>query len=205
MFADIEVTQLYILRHGECEGGNIFRGSTDVALLEKGMANMNSACKQSNVVWDVIVSSPLIRCHEFAKAKSQELSRPLVVDERLREMFFGSWEGKLMEDVWREQYDSITAWMKNPEAADPPNGEPLAEVFERVEVCYQQLLAAHRGKKILLVTHGGIVRALLTFLLGMPRSKIQAFDVPYASLSQVSVYHMEHGDRVKLTAHNFTQ
>lgn len=203
MFEDILTTQFDILRHGECEGGHIFRGTTDVPLLEKGMVNMHNACEKVSEPWHAIISSPLMRCHAFAKIQSQRLSIPLTVDERLREMSFGDWEGKLIEQVWREQYEEIHAWMKDPALSSPPNGEVLSEVFARINECYHELLQAHRGKRILLVTHGGIIRVLLANLLEMPESKIQRLDVPYASLSRVAVYHMDHGDQVKLSAHNF--
>ena len=203
MFDKVLTTQLDILRHGECEGGNIFRGTTDVPLAEKGLVNMHSACEKVSEPWQVVISSPLIRCHEFAKAQSQRLSLPLVVDDRLREMSFGDWEGQDIEQVWQEQSNLMQAWAKDPSKSPPPNGEVLSDVFARVNDCYNELLCDHRGKKILLVTHGGVIRVLLAHLLEMPQSKIQRLDVPYASISRVSVYHMDHGDQVKLRAHNF--
>src|SRR5690625_5890157 len=64
--ADLRVTTFDLLRHGRCEGGEMFRGSTDVALLDSGLEAMAGALSGLGG-WQRIVSSPMRRCLRFAR------------------------------------------------------------------------------------------------------------------------------------------
>ena len=62
-----KTTIIDLLRHGEVEGGEIIRGSTDDKLTDEGWAQMQNAL-QGDIQWDVIISSSLLRCAEFAES-----------------------------------------------------------------------------------------------------------------------------------------
>ena len=194
-----DVTRIDLLRHGECEGGQIFRGHNEVPLSANGLMQMHKAIVNAGP-WSHIVSSPLRRCRIFAEQLS---SAPVEFDERLREVGFGVWEGQLVDDVWRTDTDTITAWNLDPTSAPPVGGEPLTEVATRVMACFQELVQRHRGGRLLLVTHGGVIRVLLSQLLAMPLSCAGRIHVPYAALSTVVVYHQEKGEQIKLHGHNW--
>lgn len=196
-------TRIDILRHGECEGGPIFRGSTDVQLTKEGFAQMEASSEKLQQDWDLIITSPLVRCHKFAEHLAQKTQLPVTVDDRLREMHFGVWDGEKIDDVWHEYTDLISNWRENPDEFTPPEGEPLVDVFKRVEAFYEDVLAAHAGKKVLVVAHGGIIRVVLSLVLQLPRAKLNRFEVPYACVSTISVIHTAHGLIERLHAHNF--
>jgi broad specificity phosphatase PhoE len=65
-------THIDLLRHGEVLGGSCYRGITDDPLTNKGWQQMQAKL-DCNKHWDVIISSPLSRCHHFAKLLSSEL------------------------------------------------------------------------------------------------------------------------------------
>lgn len=178
-----EVTRIDLLRHGQCEGGEIFRGRLDAKLTPEGFTQMQDACKAGE--WHTVISSPLQRCWYFAR----DLSSAAVADSRLQEMSFGDWDGKIISEVWRDDYERISSWAKNPAASCPPNGELLHEVAARVDNFLVDCLCDYRGKNILLVTHGGIVRVLLTQALGMPLAYANRWDVPYGCVTRLAVYH----------------
>ena len=206
------VTEVHLLRHGECEGGHMFRGKTDVPLTAYGQQQMQLAfnyaterLQANNASWDVIVASPLQRCHDFAKEKSRDNNIAFVVEPDLREMDFGVWDGCLINDIHQQYPEAFNAWLKNPMEFTPPNAESLAQVDARVQKALDGLLNQFEGQRVLLVTHGGIIRVLLAQILSMSARAFRCMDVPYACLSSFTCYHDPDGSRnVSLTAHNYT-
>lgn len=194
-----DITRIDLLRHGECEGGHIFRGHNDVCLSARGLAQMRKSIAAAGP-WSQVISSPLQRCRVFAE---QLAGVPLHYDERLREMSFGVWEGRPVEEVWRTDTDVIAAWSRDPTSATPAGGEPLTDVAARVTACFEQLIREYRGQHFLLVTHGGVIRVLLSQILGMPLSCAGRIHVPYAALSTVAIYHHDSGDQIQLLGHNW--
>lgn len=194
-----EVTRIDLLRHGECEGGHIFRGHNDVCLSARGLAQMRHSITAAGP-WSRVVSSPLQRCRIFAE---QLTDAPLHLDERLREVGFGVWEGRLVEEVWRTDTDVVTAWSRDPTSVTPAEGEPLVAVAARVNACFHQLLDEYRGQRLLLVTHGGVIRVLLSQAMGMPLSCAGRIHVPYAALSTLVIHHHDSGNQIQLLGHNW--
>ncbi len=203
MTTEYETTTLDLLRHGECEGGHIFRGITDVALLPSGLQLMTSVAHEANGAWDIVISSPKRRCQAFATWLAADRNIPLVVEPLLAEMDFGEWEAKEIAQVWQDYPDEMAQWSTNPSEFTPPNGESIASVHERVTSLYIKLVEQYQSQRILLVTHGGIIRVLLAHLLNMPLANVNRFDVPYGAISRFSIFHGEQDDVVKLIAHNF--
>ncbi len=201
MMADSR-TQLTLLRHGHCEGAEIFRGSTDCALSLRGLDQMRSACQRAGAGWDLILSSPARRCHDFASELADELARPLRVDDGLRELHFGDWEGCPVADVWQRDELRLRAFHNNPLEHGPPNGETLHELAERVNQSLTALFRDHRDQSVLLVTHGGVIRVLLTLWLDMPLANAGRWEVPHACMSQLTLWHSAAGRHKTLVAHN---
>ncbi len=210
-------TSVDILRHGECEGGNIFRGSTDVLLTTAGRASMRNACLKAKCKWDIIVSSPLLRCRQFAEQLSHEMNIPCEIDDRLREMSFGDWDGKRVDKIANEYPDHIRIWSKNPAAFTPPNAENIQVLNKRINEFRLDIQVRYSGKHLLLVTHGGVFRVLMAQVQGIPLENISNIEVPYACLSRylVQVFNKDACSdtnigvescteiRTKLFAHNF--
>ena len=89
-------TTIDLIRHGEPVGGSKYRGQTDDPLSEKGWAQMRAALV-GHQPWEVVVTSPLVRCRAFAEELAARLALPLEVDARLMEIGFGEWEGRTAE------------------------------------------------------------------------------------------------------------
>lgn len=182
-----EYTQVDLLRHGACEGGEIFRGSTDVALSEEGWGQLRRSA--ADLSWDQIVSSPLIRCRHFAEELSQELDIPLDVDQRWREFHFGEWEGMLRSDVWAERGDDVLSFYSDPSSFTPPGGDSFEGVSQRLAEAWNDLLDIHRGKRVLVVTHAGIFRTIYARLQSLPTTSFNSVEIPFACLSRWKVFH----------------
>ena len=192
----MSVTIIDLLRHGECEGGSIYRGSTDVALTEMGWQQMQKsveALKEAQILsgvetpWDQIITSPLQRCRVFSETLSAQYSLPVRVESDFREMDFGRWEGRGLDEVWTAEPEAVKRFYSDPEQHSPPGGEPVLQVRERLAKAWQLMLDENKGKHLLLVQHGGTIRVLLTWLLQMPLSGIIQFNIPYAGACRIKV------------------
>lgn len=199
--AELVTTTVDLLRHAECEGGAIFRGSLDVALSDDGWARMRRVTAGFDG-WRRVVSSPMRRCRAFAERLAEARGLDLQVEPRLREMSFGDWEGRTVAEVWAEQGAAAAAWLADPEANPPPGGEPLAALRERAGAWLAECLHEARGEHLLVVTHGGVMRALIGAALAMPPSAINRLDMPWGCLSRLAWTHAEDGDIPRLLGHN---
>lgn len=187
------VTTIDLLRHGACEGGEIYRGRTDVALTDEGWQQMEQATAQT-ATWQAVVTSPLLRCRSFAEHFAQQVDVPLQIIPALREMDFGEWEGRLLQEVWTSDAQTVSRFYDDPGAVTPPGGEPTAIVQERVVEAWCSVLQQWSGQHLLLICHGGVIRLLLSHLLNMPLAAIARLHIPYASISRIQVHRYEGRD-----------
>lgn len=186
MSGSTTVTIVDLIRHGEPVGGARFRGHTDDPLSETGWAQMRSAIQGENQ-WQVVVSSPLLRCAEFAVELAASAGIPLETDDRFKEIGFGEWEGRTPEDLMKTVPDCLDMLWRDPAAYTPPGGEGLEAFAARVRASWNDTLVRHAGKKILLVAHGGVNRVILCHALQIPIQNMFRLDVPFAALSRIRI------------------
>lgn len=172
-----------LLRHGEVEGGSRFRGHTDDALTAIGLQQMRAAADGTR--WDRVISSPLARCAAFADAYGCQHSLPLTFDARLKEMHFGIWEGRTAAELMATDTDALTRFWNDPLHNTPPGGEPLAQFQVRVLDAWQEIIMNHVGQRVLVVTHGGVIRVLLCHVRNQPLARLQTFEVRHGGLYRV--------------------
>jgi alpha-ribazole phosphatase len=175
-----------LLRHGEVEGGCRFRGHTDDPLTATGLAQMHAAIADSGN-WEQVVSSPLARCAAFANVFADQHSRPLTFDARLKEMHFGDWEGRTATELMTTDADALTRFWNDPLHNTPPGGEPLAQFQARVLDAWKEIVTGHAGQRVLVVTHGGVIRMLLCQVTGVPVARLQEFRVEHGQLHGVCI------------------
>ena len=193
-------TTIDLLRHGACEGGEIFRGATDSALTPEGWQQMAAALAPHNG-WQQIVSSPLQRCAHFAERFALDRHLPFSLEPGLREIHFGVWEGREISAVWREDSATLEHYYRFPGAVTPSGGESASEARDRLASAWNGLLSRYRGEHLLLILHGGAIRLLLCHLLGAPLTSSQHFSIPHGCLTRLRVYHLEEGDFPQLILH----
>lgn len=177
-------TLIDLIRHGEPEGGKRYRGQTDDPLSATGWRQMWDAVG-GQAPWQCIVSSPLSRCKAFAEQLAARHGLPLDVDARLMEIGFGAWEGRTAERLRAEDPEQIRRFYHDPVNARPVGAEPL-EVFRiRVIAAFDELAQRHAGEHVLLVTHAGVMRAVVAHVLSAPLEAIYRIDVDYAAVTRV--------------------
>ncbi|MEX5364213.1 alpha-ribazole phosphatase family protein [Pseudomonas guariconensis] len=176
--------RLDLLRHGETELGGGLRGSLDDALTERGWAQMREAVAEAGP-WDVLVSSPLRRCAQFADELGTRLALPVQREAGVRELHFGDWEGRSAAQIMQEQADDLGRFWADPYGYTPPNGEPVSAFAERVLAAVDDLAGQHQGKRVLLITHGGVMRLLLARARGLPREQLLQVEVGHGALRRL--------------------
>ncbi len=160
-------TYIDVIRHGEPVGGRRYRGySVDDPLTEKGWAQMRAAVPETPQ-WQHIVSSPLKRCLEFSQELANDLQISFSIEDNMKEIGFGDWEGKTPEDILAEDSEALNHFYKDPVHHRPKGAEPLNSFSQRVWGAYQSILEQHQGEYVLVVAHAGVARAITANILKM--------------------------------------
>ena len=175
--------QLDLFRHGEPELTGVYLGRTDAALSAHGKRFSLEALSK-NPGWDLVVSSPLRRCLETARDISQQLGVELLVIDRLQEYDFGDWDGQQFEVIYAQQSELADRFWLDPETNPPPSGESITQFIDRVELA-KSLLLEREEKRILVITHGGVIRSMVANLLGVQPNCWGRIKVDYSHFTQL--------------------
>jgi alpha-ribazole phosphatase len=178
--------RLDLLRHGETELGGGLRGSIDDALTDTGWAQMRGAVAEQGP-WDRLVSSPLQRCARFAQELGAHLSVPVHLDKDLQELHFGAWEGQSAAALMETDAQGLGLFWADPYSFTPPQGERVEDFSARVLGAVERLHAAYAGERVLLVSHGGVMRLLLARARELPREQLLNVEVGHGALFALAV------------------
>ncbi|WP_327252500.1 bifunctional RNase H/acid phosphatase [Streptomyces sp. NBC_01244] len=137
---------------------------------------------------ETVISSPLRRCRETAQAVADRLGLTVTVEEGLREVDFGAWEGLTFAEARERHPEDLQAWLDSPKAAPTGGGESFASATRRISATRDRLLAEHAGRTVLLVSHVTPVKILVRLALGAPPEALFRMELSAASLSAVAYY-----------------
>lgn len=173
-----------LLRHGEPEGGRRYRGRTDDPLSPRGWAQMRAAAV-AHGPWARVVTSPLRRCRAFAEALAAEAGVPCRVDARLEELGYGAWEGLTHAEVAERFPEQLAAFRTDPLRNRPPGAEPLRDFLARVRSAWNEVLAeGGEAGRVLVVTHAGVIRAVMGLALELPPAAMFRVMAGYAAITR---------------------
>lgn len=191
------------LRHGEVVGKQKYRGITDDPLSDSGWIAMQAKTIGKN--WHQVISSPLQRCANFARDYSHSTQTPLTINPHFQEYNFGDWDGLTVNDIkQRGQDDLLQAFWQNPHHNPPPNAEKIADFHQRIQQGWQALLTtaientALTEKHLLLITHAGVIRALVSYILSIPDTHQMRIAIPLASMTGFRIDHYQREQHVCL-------
>ncbi len=177
-------TLIDLVRHGEPVGGIRYRGQMDDPLSHTGWQEMRKAIGRETP-WDAIISSPLLRCRAFSEDLSERSGIPLEMDDRLKEIGFGEWQGKTREEISRFDPGVVQRFYRDPTTTRPDGAEGLAEFRKRVTDALRDILERHAGQHLLIVCHAGIIRMVLAQILDVPLSHLFRIKVGTACVTRV--------------------
>ncbi|WP_129596153.1 alpha-ribazole phosphatase [Anaerophilus nitritogenes] len=160
---------LILVRHGEIEENHkaLYCGFTDSALTERGILQakeMSEQLKEEKI--DMIVSSNLKRAIKTAQMIHQHHKVKIIEDENLREMNFGLWEGLSYHTIKEKYPKELQKWQEDWIGYRVPKGESLAQMYERVVECIKRIRKEYKNQNILIVSHAGCIRAIISYLVG---------------------------------------
>jgi len=184
-------TTILLIRHGETawNAERRLQGHLDIPLNPEGerQAGLLAAALAAAPL-DVLVSSDLMRARQTAQAIADLRGMPLRIEPGLRERCYGGFEGLLYSEIEERFSREFAAWQaRDVDAALPPGanrGETFRAFFERATGAILALGAAHPGKTLALVAHGGVLECAYRLARGLPLETPRDFKVFNASVNR---------------------
>jgi broad specificity phosphatase PhoE len=163
------VRNIVLMRHGRTDWNDAhrFQGRTDIPLNDKGLAQAEkTADRLAKWPVDAVYTSPMIRACQTAQPIANRHGRKPIVLNDLVEVDFGPWENQSFENIRCQYPDLMRKWMKDPFFRAPEGAETWESIRIRAERAIEVVLR-EEGKRVVVVSHGGIMRALFSVLLGL--------------------------------------
>jgi probable phosphoglycerate mutase len=180
-------TRVFLIRHGATELANEdrFAGTTDVPLSAVGREQAGRLSQRlAHASVAAVYSSPLGRCMETAALLAEPHGLAVVATAALREIDHGHWEGMTRTEVERMHGEEYARWEMNPYTFAPARGETGLSVTARALPALIDIVAAHPGESVIVVSHKATIRLLLSSLLGFdPRFYRDHLDQSPAALN----------------------
>lgn len=196
------ITSCLLIRHGATlptEQGRIYH-DPQVPLTDKGLDQARAlATWLETQKPEILLSSPAFRVRTTADIVGTGLHLSPCIVEDLDEWRIGEWEGRTYLEIKKAEPELYRRWSNDPIHAAPPGGESVSDLCERVNSVLPRILQLYEGKKLAIVTHAGIIRAMLINALGMPVDNFWRLVIPTGSVSRVdfsanfaSVHYLAH-------------
>ena len=184
-------TRLILLRHGQTEYSRDRRysGRGDPALTEVGISQAEAVARRLSGMDDVtaVVCSPLWRARQTAGAVAGALGVPIRPHGGLTETDFGAWEGLTFAEAAGRDPEAHRRWLRDT-SVPPPGGESFDQVYQRVCRTLDELVAAHAGSTVVVVSHVTPIKSLLRLGLDAGPSVLYRLHLDLASVSIVEFY-----------------
>ncbi|MTI68923.1 MAG: alpha-ribazole phosphatase [Firmicutes bacterium] len=190
--------KLILIRHVETIANyqKKYIGSTKSDYTNRGKKQIIKILKGiENEKVDKIYSSPLPRAFKLANKISNKLDKDIEIQNALKELNFGVFENKTYKEVKAEYENEWNEWINDYINYKIPKGESLKEVYKRVSSFLDSLKESN--KTFLLVTHGGIIQTILTYLLDLNINDRWHFKIPPGSIVEIE-YKDNYGILTKL-------
>ena len=141
--------------------------------------------KLGDTQFDAIYTSPLRRCQQLARALCHHNDFGFTADDiqhdhRLKELNFGDWEMQAWDAIPRDMFD---VWANDYANLAPPNGETFSQLHARAKDFVDEVAKDAQNQHLLVITHGGFIRALIAEVLQMPLKRLFRLSISHASVT----------------------
>ncbi|MGL6108451.1 histidine phosphatase family protein [Romboutsia sp.] len=159
--------KIYITRHGQTEWNveGRMQGIKNSNLTEQGKKealNLGDSLKDAKI--EYIYTSPLTRAYDTAVLIKGDKNIPVEINENLKEMHFGIWEGMYNEEIVRDYADEHYKFWNEPHLYKSIDGETFEELIKRVKITLDDIINQNKGVNILLVTHAIVIKAIYAII-----------------------------------------
>ncbi len=169
-----KTTLFTLIRHGETKDNHdaVLQGQSDTPLNDAGIAQARLVAERLKVEgpFDVFFSSDLSRAMMTANMISEAIGLPVQPTTALREWHLGVLEQRPAKELWQEYPDIMRSFRQSGGDLEIPGGESRRQFRARVTGFLQKIAEEHAGKHVLLVTHGGVLRAIFRYILSLPEN-----------------------------------
>lgn len=201
------VTEFFFVRHGETDTNRngTLQGQHDCPLNANGIAQAEVLAEYlKDISFDVIYASDLLRASVTAEkiVYSGHENVPFFRVPELREMDCGDLEGKKWDELREKYSDKVNVFYRETDA-EFPNGESKKTFQQRISDFLEETLEKHRGQKILLVSHGGVLQRIFSHIAGAVNANNLLPLAGNASLS--SFLYSDNQEAWQLTSWNFRE
>jgi broad specificity phosphatase PhoE len=185
------MTTLILVRHGQTDSNirNLLHGQTDVPLTPLGIAQAHAVAARLGQERDIaaLYTSPLERARHTAEIIGAIIGHAPIPHPGLMEVHFGDVEGLTVEEAW-ERHPHLRPAGDDDGSADLlwPNGESRYGFRDRIQRTLAEILALHRGQKVVVATHGGVIGRGVGGLLGDASNSLNRYLVGNCALTQIS-------------------
>jgi broad specificity phosphatase PhoE len=167
-----DTARFVLVRHGETpfnREGRFQGADSDPPLTPRGREQAQAVAEElEGVDFDALYTSDLLRAIETAQVLAETVGVAPRVLEGLREMSHGEWEGKTKAEILETWPEVHAAFEEDPRGVARPGGDSYGDLAERVWPLLERLADRHRGERVLVVTHGGPIRLVLSDVTGTP-------------------------------------
>ena len=181
-----EITRLLLIRHAQPDEDARGRcyGRLDIGLSARGQRRAQLLARTlDRIPLAAVYSSPSTRALDTAGPLATAHRLTPSVEDALREIDFGELEGRNYDEIKAGYPDLYRTWMETPTRVEFPGGESYTQLRERALAALEAIRARHPGELAAIVSHGGILRAVLADCLRMPDEAIFRLDQSYGALS----------------------
>lgn len=186
--------RLLLARHGQTEWhhDNRYAGRTDVELTEIGEREAQALARRAREEDPaLVVCSPLLRALDTASVAAEACGVELEIEDRLREIDFGEWEGRTLDEIRETNPAAVEQFEQDPGQKPFPQGEPLPVAAERALEALYELHKKFEDQTVLVVAHNTLIRLSLCSLLGIP---LEQYRKRFPRLSNVAVHEVHLGE-----------
>jgi len=185
---------LHLARHGDTSQAaeGVFCGDLDPPLTDAGIVQAQRlATATQGFALTALYCSPKLRARMTAEAVGRACRLSPTIEDGLREIAYGSWEGRREVDVRRDEPAAFDAWRTDPALVSPPGGESAFAIAARALPVVLKVREDHPGGNVMLVSHKATIRVIVCALLGMPLGRFRS----HVSCPTASITSFEFGDR----------
>jgi alpha-ribazole phosphatase/probable phosphoglycerate mutase len=187
-----DATRLLLIRHAqpaETGRGRCY-GSLDLGLSSRGHRGAQLIARTlDRIPLAAVYASPSLRARDTAKPLATAHHLDPIFDENLREIDFGELEGQSYDEIQIAHPDLYRSWMETPTRVRFPGGESYPQLRARALTAMQAIRARHQGEVTAIISHGGVLRAMLADCLQMPEEAIFRLEQSYGGLSVIDWLH----------------
>jgi alpha-ribazole phosphatase len=182
--------KLIFVRHGCAQGAKpgTFVGRTDLPLSPEGIEQARKLAPAIAAARPAACyCSPLLRARQTGEILLKNTRLALQIDDDLREIDFGRWECKTFEEITAADAGSVKRWAAFDHRFAFPGGESLGGFLARVRRSARRL-SEDPAASVLVVTHGGIIRAMICHFLGLRPRQYVLFHIAHAACTVIDLY-----------------